>query len=114
MPATMLAIMAERFGPPQVLEPVDLPTPTPGAGELRVEVAVVGVAWLDTRIRAGSGPEVFAVNPPYVPGGAVAGTITAIGAGVDGRWLGTRVVARAAGGGYGGGYADTVITTPAS
>jgi NADPH2:quinone reductase len=108
----MRAIMAARFGPPSVLELVDLPTPAPGAGELRVEVAVVGVAWLDTRIRAGSGPEMFTVTPPYIPGGAVAGAVTAIGAGVDGRWLGTQVVARAAGGGYGGGYADTVITTP--
>jgi NADPH2:quinone reductase len=44
----------------------------------------------------------------------VAGTVTAVGAGVDGGWLGTQVVTRAVGGGYGGGYADTVIATPES
>ncbi|MGC7098678.1 hypothetical protein ACPZ19_28745 [Amycolatopsis lurida] len=35
-------------------------------------------------MRRGDGPEVFAVEPPYVPGSAVAGTVTAIGAGGDG------------------------------
>ncbi|MFG6202550.1 zinc-binding dehydrogenase [Nonomuraea sp. JJY05] len=105
----MRAIMATRFGAPHVLELVDLPTPAPGAGQIGIEVAVVGVTWMDTLIRAGNGPEVFAVDPPYVPGGAVAGTVAAVGAGVDGSWLGARVVARAASDGYGGGYADTVV-----
>lgn len=108
----MRAIMATRFGAPDVLELVDLPTPSPRAGQLGIEVAVVGVTWMDALIRAGGGPEVFAVAPPFVPGGAVAGTVTAVGTGVDGRWLGTRVVARAASEGYGGGYADTVIAMP--
>jgi NADPH:quinone reductase-like Zn-dependent oxidoreductase len=109
----MRAIMATRFGAPDVLEPVELPTPAPAAGELRVAVEIVSVTWMDTVIRAGNGPAVFAVEPPYVPGSGVAGTVEGIGAGVDGGWLGTRVLTHA-GGGYGGGYADTVIATPDS
>ncbi|EMD25455.1 Quinone oxidoreductase [Amycolatopsis azurea DSM 43854] len=100
-----------RFGDPSVLEQVELPTPEPGEGELRVAVTAAGVGWLDTLIRRGDGPEVFAVEPPYVPGGAVAGTVDAVGAGVDETWLG-KVVVSSAVGGYGGGYADTVIALP--
>jgi NADPH:quinone reductase-like Zn-dependent oxidoreductase len=104
----MRAVMVKRFGGPDVLELVELPTPVPGRGEVVVDVTAVGVGWLDTRIRSGHGPAVFAVEPPYVPGGAVAGTVTAVGAGVDSTWLGARVVARSTAG-YGAGYADTVI-----
>ncbi|HEX3782295.1 MAG TPA: zinc-binding dehydrogenase [Pseudonocardiaceae bacterium] len=107
----MRAIMATRFGAPDVLELHDLPTPEPGAGELRVAVTVVGVGWLDTLIRRGHGPSVFAIEPPYIPGGGVAGTVTAVGDDVTTDWLGTKVITRAAGNGYGGGYADTVIAT---
>lgn len=112
MLGVMRAIVVSRFGGPDVLELVELPTPEPAAGQLRVDVARVGVGWLDTQIRAGAGPDVFAVTPPYVPGGAVAGTVTAVGAGVDDAWLGTRVVTKAVSPGYGGGYADTVIAVP--
>ncbi|WP_410659805.1 zinc-binding dehydrogenase [Amycolatopsis sp. lyj-112] len=107
----MRVIRVSRFGNPDVLEPVELPTPEPAAGELRVDVTAAGVGWLDALIRRGDGPAEFGVEPPYVPGGSVAGTVDAIGAGVDETWLGTRVIARAAGR-YGGGYADTVISTP--
>jgi NADPH:quinone reductase-like Zn-dependent oxidoreductase len=101
----MEAIIATRFGGPEVLVPVTLPTPDPGEGHLRVDVEVAGVGWLDTLIRRGDAPEGFAVTPPYVPGGAVAGTVTAVGPGVAEEWLGARIVTRAAG----GGYADTAI-----
>ncbi|MDT7799924.1 MAG: NADPH:quinone reductase [Actinomycetota bacterium] len=101
----MEAITATRFGGPEVLQPVTLPTPDPGEGQLRVAVAFAGVGWLDTLIRRGDAPPGFAVTPPYVPGGAVAGTVTALGPGMPEDWLGARVVTRASG----GGYADTAI-----
>ncbi|WP_232662733.1 zinc-binding dehydrogenase [Pseudonocardia sp. TRM90224] len=107
----MRAIMVTRFGAPDVLEPVELPTPEPGRGEIRVAVGVVNVVWMDARIRAGKGPAVFAVAPPYVPGSGVAGTVDAIGDDVDEGWLGATVVTRA-GEAYGGGYADTVVGRP--
>ncbi|UGT61015.1 zinc-binding dehydrogenase [Nocardia asteroides] len=98
-----------RFGGPEVLELVeDLPRPVPGAGELLVDVTAVGVNWLDTRIRSGRAPSVFEVTLPFVPGGAAAGRVSAVGAGVDRDWLDTMVVTHAIGG-YGGGYSDTVV-----
>ncbi|QWF81234.1 zinc-binding dehydrogenase [Amycolatopsis sp. CA-230715] len=107
----MRAITATRFGAPDVLELVELPTPEPKAGEFRIDVEAAGVGWLDALIRSGHGPDVFEVEPPYVPGGAVAGTVTAVGAEVPDGWAGARVIARA-GSGYGGGYADTAISAP--
>ncbi|RSN40736.1 quinone oxidoreductase [Amycolatopsis sp. WAC 04197] len=107
----MREIRVSRFGDPSVLEQVEVPTPEPGAGELRVAVTAAGVGWLDALIRRGDGPDVFAVEPPYVPGGAVAGTVDAVGDGVDDDWLGKTVLTHAPGG-YGGGYADTVVALP--
>ncbi|MFE5506970.1 zinc-binding dehydrogenase [Amycolatopsis japonica] len=107
----MREIRVSRFGDPSVLEQVEVPTPEPGAGELRVAVTAAGVGWLDALIRRGDGPDVFAVEPPYVPGGAVAGTVDAVGDGVDEDWLGKTVLTHAPGG-YGGGYADTVVALP--
>ena len=107
----MRAIRATRFGTPDVLELTELPDPEPAAGEIRVAASVANVHWMDTAIRAGRGPAVFPVQPPYVPGSGVGGTVDAVGAGVDPGWLGERVVARPAGG-YGGGYADVLIATP--
>ncbi|HET6289082.1 MAG TPA: zinc-binding dehydrogenase [Amycolatopsis sp.] len=107
----MREIRVSRFGGPGVLEQVEVPTPEPAEGELRVAVTAAGVGWLDALIRRGDGPEVFAVAPPYVPGGAVAGTVDAVGAGVDETWVGKQVLSHAPGG-YGGGYADTVVALP--
>ncbi|KAF0844822.1 zinc-binding dehydrogenase [Nocardia caishijiensis] len=105
----MRVIRVGRFGGPDVLETIEnLPDPEPGRNELVVDVVAIGVSWLDTRIRAGEGPDVFAVTPPFVPGSAVAGTVRAIGPAVDGDLLGASVVTHAIGG-YGGGYADTVL-----
>jgi NADPH:quinone reductase len=108
----MRAIRATRFGTPDVLELVELADPEPAAGEIRIAASVANVHWLDTAIRSGDGPAVFPIEPPYVPGGGAAGTVDAIGDGIDPGWLGERVVARPAGGAYGGGYADTLIATP--
>ncbi|MFE6615284.1 zinc-binding dehydrogenase [Amycolatopsis sp. NPDC057786] len=107
----MREIRVSRFGDPGVLEQVEVPTPEPAEGELRVAVTAAGVGWLDALIRRGEGPDVFAVEPPYVPGGSVAGTVDAVGAGVDETWLGKQVLSHAPGG-YGGGYADTVVALP--
>ena len=41
----MRAIHATKFGEPEVLEPVDLPEPDPGPGELLLEVVVAGVLY---------------------------------------------------------------------
>ncbi|HYN97387.1 MAG TPA: zinc-binding dehydrogenase [Pilimelia sp.] len=106
----MRVIEVARFGGPEVLVPVAAPDPVPGAGEAVVDVAVADVLWVETLIRQGNGGAYFPVRPPYRPGVGVAGTIAAVGAGVDGAWLGRRVIART---GVTGGYVERALV-PAS
>ena len=63
-------------------------------------MAAADVLWVETAIRKGLGGEHFGVTPPYVPGNAVAGRVSAVGAGVDSDWLGRSVVSYTGQGGY--------------
>lgn len=74
----MRAIQAGRAGGPDVLEPADLPEPTPGPGEVLVRTAAAGVNFIDTYRRSGVYPMPF----PHIPGSEGAGTVTALGDGV--------------------------------
>ena len=104
----MRAVQATRFGGPDVLVAAELADPAPTPGQVLVDVSAAEVLFLDTQLRRGSGREYFTVEPPYVPGAGVAGTVIAIGDGVDPGWIGRRVVANTAGLGEhaGGGYAE--------
>ena len=77
------AVSYERFGGPEVLEYVDIPDPTPGAGELLVETVAIGVNFPDIRERLGvynqTETRVGGVELPQVGGLAVAGTVVAAG-----------------------------------
>jgi NADPH:quinone reductase len=77
------AVSYERFGGPEVLEYVDIPDPTPGAGELLVETVAIGVNFPDIRERLGvynqAETRVGGVELPQVGGLAVAGTVVAAG-----------------------------------
>jgi NADPH:quinone reductase len=101
------AIHVAEYGGPEVLLPVDLPDPQAGDGEVVVQAEAVDTIYLETRIRDGWG-EMFGVVPPYVPGGAAAGTVVSIGPGVSASWLGRRVVA---GAGTRGSCAELVRTS---
>lgn len=84
----MRAVYATKFGGPEVLEVREVPEPVPGPGEVLVDVATADVMFLDTRLRSGWGTDFFPVEPPYVPGGAVAGVVAAVGPEVDPSWVG--------------------------
>ncbi|MFE1595505.1 zinc-binding dehydrogenase [Nocardia sp. NPDC058705] len=99
----MRAVQVKEFGGPEVLEVLELPAPQPGSSEVVVDVEVADVMFLDTRLRSGWGQDYFPLSPPYVPGGAIGGVVSAIGAGVDPAWLGKRVVTQTAASGIGGG-----------
>ncbi|MCX4630583.1 zinc-binding dehydrogenase [Streptomyces sp. NBC_01443] len=88
----MRAIRVDGYGGPEVLVPVELADPVPGAGEVVVRAEAVDTIYVETQIRGGWG-ESFGIHPPYVPGGAAAGTVVAVGEGVDPDWQGRRVVA---------------------
>lgn len=89
----MRAAQVQEYGGPEVLVPVEVPDPVPGAGEVLIDVAYADTIFVETQIRAGWGGEFFTVSPPYVPGGGVSGTVGALGPGVPEEWLGRRVTA---------------------
>ncbi|WP_067998745.1 zinc-binding dehydrogenase [Nocardia pseudobrasiliensis] len=99
----MRAVEVKSFGGPEVLAVVETPDPTPGAGEVVVDVSAADVMFLDVRLRSGWGLDFFPVDPPYVPGGAIAGVVSALGEGVDPAWIGKRVATKTAASGIGGG-----------
>jgi NADPH2:quinone reductase len=104
----MRAIQIARFGGPEVLELVELPTPSPGPGQVLVDVAAAGVNFSETLIRENR----YALTPalPAILGTEVAGTILQVGPGVDGLAVGTRVAgALFATGAHLGGYAEQVL-----
>lgn len=67
----MRAIQMTEFGGPEVLKLAELPTPTPGSGEVVIEVAKAGVNFADTHTRTNS--YVRKATLPLVPGVEVAG-----------------------------------------
>ncbi|MDI3405219.1 zinc-binding dehydrogenase [Streptomyces cavernicola] len=96
----MRAIQVEAFGGPEVLLIAEVPDAVAGPGQAVVRPAAVDVIYLDTLLRSGWGGGYFPIEPPYVPGGGGAGTVTAVGEGVDAGLVGRQVVARAASGAY--------------
>ena len=71
----MRAIVFERTGGPEVLEPKDVPEPKPAEGEVLVDVAAVGVNYRDVYDREGAYESV----PPAIMGVEGAGTIAETG-----------------------------------
>ena len=110
--------MAQRtWATNEPLSLMELPTPEPRSGEVRVAVKAIGVNPVDWKMRS-SGPIRLAariVGPslPFVPGIDFSGVIEAVGPGVTTVAVGQRVV----GGtnfsrGQRGSYADMVIARP--
>lgn len=94
----MLAIDPDAPGGPEVLVPVARPVPKPAAGEVLVRVAAAGVNRPEVLQRQGKYPP-----PPGAPsilGMEIAGTVVALGEGVDDALLGKQVCALIAGGAY--------------
>jgi len=99
----MRAVVITEHGAPEVLQVQERPDPTPGAGQVAIEVGAAGVNFADTMARVGLYPD--APKPPVVVGYEVAGTVSALGSGVEGMSEGDRVMA----GTRFGGYAERVV-----
>ena len=102
----MRAVVLREFGPPDRLVLEDVEAPSPGAGELLVEVRLASITFVETQVRAGRPP-----HPPMAPalpavlGNGVGGVVMEVGEGVDGGLVGRRVVTTTGGR---GGYAERV------
>ncbi|MEU6004324.1 zinc-binding dehydrogenase [Streptomyces sp. NPDC047197] len=101
-PQFMRAVRITGHGGTEVLELTDVPVPAPQAGEVLVQVAAVALNNTDLWTREGAyglpgdpkatsgwrGP----IDFPRIQGADVAGQVVAVGAGVEGRLVGRRVV----------------------
>ena len=89
----MRAIAIDRFGGPEVLAARDMEVAPPGEGEVRVRLAFAGVNYIDVYMRTGAyaRSHTYETPLPMVPGMEGAGTIDAIGPGVEAFAPGQRV-----------------------
>jgi NADPH:quinone reductase-like Zn-dependent oxidoreductase len=93
------AVVITKHGDPSVLKAQQRPDPPPpAAGQVRIAVRAAGVNFADHLARVGLYPE--APKPPCVVGYEVAGTIEAVGDGVDTSRINERVLAGTRFGGY--------------
>ncbi|MGW8875180.1 quinone oxidoreductase family protein [Streptomyces mirabilis] len=98
----MRAVEIQEYGGPEVLRVVEAEVPTPGPGQVSIDVAYTGVNFADLKARA-DGYRVPAL--PFVPGLEASGRVRALGAGVTGLAVGQQVAALT----QGGAYADVVV-----
>lgn len=88
----MRAAVVTRYGQPDAVRVVELPTPEPGAGEVLVRVAAAAVTAADSRLRAGRFPPGFGaparlamgIRGPRarILGNSLSGTVERVGPGV--------------------------------
>jgi putative PIG3 family NAD(P)H quinone oxidoreductase len=98
VPEKMRAINISKPGGPEVLVEIETDVPVPGVGDVLIEVIAAGVNRPDVAQRRGTYPPPPGASP--LPGLEVAGTIVAVGEGVDPAAIGERVCSLVAGGGY--------------
>jgi NADPH2:quinone reductase len=96
----MRAIMCEQLGSPEGLVLREIPSPTPGVGEVKVALQAHGVSYVDVLQIAGQ----YQVKRtlPFIPGSEAAGVVTDIGPGVEHLKPGERVLVP-------GGFAEEVV-----
>jgi NADPH2:quinone reductase len=92
----MKAIRVEQTGGPEVLQLQDIAPPTPGPGELLIDVEAVGVNFIEIYRRLGQYPGPL----PFTPGEEAAGVVRAVGDGVTEFKPGARVVSQSVKGSY--------------
>ena len=94
----MKAIVNDSFGGPEVMRVASVPEPTPGPGQVLVRVVATSVNRPDVIQRQGNYPP-----PPgdsNILGLEIAGTVAALGDGVDQWCCGDRVMGLVGGGAY--------------
>src|SRR5664280_1216425 len=94
----MRTVVCNQLGPLGDLVIEERGEPTPGEGQVVVDVRAAGVNFVDGLLCQGR----YQIKPPtpFVPGGEVAGEVTAVGLGVAGIAVGDRVIAFTGFGGF--------------
>lgn len=105
----MKALIIEQFGDPNVFKETDLPIPAVLLNHVLIRVAATSINPVDCKIRQGVAGDI-APSFPAILHGDVAGTIEAVGAGVDHFKIGDEVYACAGGvKGLGGALAEFML-----
>ncbi|MFS2325048.1 quinone oxidoreductase [Brucella sp. H1_1004] len=91
------AIRVHQTGGPEVLQYEQIEIGEPGAGEVKVRHEAVGLNFIDVYFRTGL---YKAAQMPFTPGNEGAGTVVAVGSGVENLKLGDRVAYAATPGSY--------------
>jgi NADPH:quinone reductase len=100
----MLAVRCNSWMPYEQLEIEDIPLPEPGPGQVRIAIHTAGMSFATSLVTQGR----YQRKPPlpFTPGTEIAGTIDAVGPGVDRFAAGDRVCA----GIDWGGHAEFAVT----
>jgi NADPH2:quinone reductase len=85
----MKAIRVHEFGPPENMVWEEVPDPSPGAGQVVLQVYAAGINPVDTYIRSGN----YHIKPqlPFTPGIEACGVIESVGKGITALRPGDRV-----------------------
>ena len=99
----MRTVVCNELGPLSDLVIEERDEPTPGEGQVVVDVRAAGVNFVDGLLCQGH----YQIKPPtpFIPGGEIAGEVSAVGSGVTGVSIGDRVIAFT---GFGG-FAEQVV-----
>lgn len=94
----MRAILCHTYAPPEALVFEEAPDPTPGPGQIVIDVRAAGIGFVDALYVQG----LYQVRPPlpFVPGSEVAGIVSAVGEGVEHLAIGDDVFGMAASGAF--------------
>ena len=87
----MRALVCKEFGPTENLALEEVDAPTPGKGEILLDIKATGVNFPD--VLTVQGKYQFKPELPFIPGAEVAGVVTAVGEGVTSRKVGDNVIA---------------------
>jgi NADPH:quinone reductase-like Zn-dependent oxidoreductase len=86
---TMMRVVVDHYGGPDVLRVVEGDVPRPGPGEVRVRVLAAGVSYTDALLRAGT--YLGVPKPPFTPGYELVGVVEELGPGCSRLRVGDRV-----------------------
>ena len=93
----MKALVSTAVGGPDTLQLIDLPTPTPGKGQMLVRVIACGINFPDVIIIE----DKYQFKPPrpFAPGSEISGEVLALGEGVTDFAVGDRIISATGWGG---------------
>lgn len=92
----MRALVCKAYGPPESLVIEERDAPTPGEGQLLIDVHAAGINFPDILVFAGKYQ--VRIEPPFIPGYEAAGTVVEVGEGVSRFTTGDRVIVTPIGG----------------